>query len=92
MPGLTKDKTLREQLAALERLAAEYERVAGKPVGDDLMLGTFFRCLPQNIRQHILANDRVNFVLCSAGLCVVTHLPQPPPPAPKDPSINPYAL
>ena len=38
---------------ALERLSAEYERVAGKPVGDDLLLGTVIRCLPQAIRQRL---------------------------------------
>ena len=56
MPPFSKEKTLREQLASLERLATEYERIrriTGKSVGDDVLLGTVLRCLPQAIRQHI---------------------------------------
>ena len=53
MPRFSKEKTLREQLASLERLATEYERITGKSVGDDVLLGTVLRCLPQAIRQHI---------------------------------------
>ena len=53
MPPFSKEKTLREQLASLERLATEYERITGKSAGDDVLLGTVLRCLPQAIRQHI---------------------------------------
>ena len=34
-PGFSKDKTLREQIAGLERLSQEYVRVSSKDVGDD---------------------------------------------------------
>ena len=52
-PNFTKDKTLQEQVLALERISAEYTRASGRSVGDDIMLGTLVRCLPQNIRSHV---------------------------------------
>ena len=52
-PNFTKDKTLQEQVLALERISAEYTRVSGRSVGDDIMLGTLVRCLPHNIRSHV---------------------------------------
>ena len=51
-PSFTKDKTLQEQVFALERISAEYTRVSGNAVGEDVMLGTLLRCLPQAIRNH----------------------------------------
>ena len=53
VPTFTKDKTLREQMHGIERIAGEYERVTGRAVGDDVLLGTLVRCLPQAIRQHV---------------------------------------
>ena len=53
MPSFSKEKSLREHLVALERMASECQRVAGKPVGNDLLLGTVIRCLPQGIRNHL---------------------------------------
>ena len=53
MPSFSKEKTLREHLASLERMASEYERVSGKPIGEDLLLGTVIRCLPAQIRSHL---------------------------------------
>ena len=52
-PVFTKDKTLQEQLFALERISNEYTRVSGRSVGDDVLLGTLLRCLPAHIRSHI---------------------------------------
>ena len=52
-PVFTKEKTLQEQVFALERISAEYTRVSGRSVGEDIMLGTLLRCLPSNIRQHV---------------------------------------
>ena len=52
-PGFTKDRTLREQISALERLAQEYQLVTKKDVQDDLMLGTLIRALPANIRNQV---------------------------------------
>ena len=52
-PSFTKDKTLQEQVFALERISAEYTRVSGNAVGEDVMLGTLLRCLPQAIRNHV---------------------------------------
>ena len=52
-PSFTKDRTLREQISALERLAQEYQLVAKKEVQDDLMLGTLIRALPANIRNQV---------------------------------------
>ena len=51
--SFTKDKTLQEQVFALERISAEYTRVSGNAVGEDVMLGTLLRCLPQAIRNHV---------------------------------------
>ncbi|OLP74845.1 hypothetical protein AK812_SmicGene45505 [Symbiodinium microadriaticum] len=52
-PPFTKDKTLREQVATLDRLAQEYPRVAGKEPSDDILLGTLMRMLPSQIRAHL---------------------------------------
>ena len=52
-PAFTKDKTLQEQVFALERISNEYTRVSGRSVGDDVLLGTLLRCLPAHIRSHI---------------------------------------
>ena len=52
-PVFTKDKTLQEQVFALERISNEYTRVSGRSVGDDVLLGTLLRCLPAHIRSHI---------------------------------------
>ena len=52
-PSFAKDRTLREQISALERLAQEYQLVAKKEVQDDLMLGTLIRALPANIRNQV---------------------------------------
>ena len=52
-PNFTKDKTLQEQVLALERISAGYARVSGRSVEDDIMLGALVRCLPQNIRSHV---------------------------------------
>ena len=52
-PPFTKDKTLREQVATLDRLAQEYSRVAGKEPSDDILLGTLMRVLPSQIRAHL---------------------------------------
>ena len=52
-PVFTKDKTIQEQLFALERISNEYTRVSGRSVGDDVLLGTLLRCLPAHIRSHI---------------------------------------
>ena len=48
-----KDKTLREQVLALDRMALEYTKASGGPPGDDVLLGTLIRVLPQKIREHI---------------------------------------
>ena len=42
-----KDKTLREQVLALDRMALEYTKASGGPPGDDVLLGTLVRVLPQ---------------------------------------------
>ena len=52
-PGFSKDKTLREQIAGLERLSQEYVRVSSKDVGDEIMLGTLLRVLPGHIRSQM---------------------------------------
>ncbi|CAE7357043.1 RE1, partial [Symbiodinium sp. KB8] len=52
-PPFTKDKTLREQVATLDRLAQEYSRVAGQEPSDDILLGTLMRVLPSQIRAHL---------------------------------------
>ena len=52
-PAFTKDKTLQEQMFALERISNEYTRLSGRSVGDDVLLGTLLRCLPAHIRSHI---------------------------------------
>ena len=40
-------------MLALERISAEYTGVSGRSVGDDIMLETLVRCLPQNIGSHV---------------------------------------
>ena len=42
-------------LNALISVAGEYERVTGRAVGDDVLLGTLVRCLPQAIRESLEA-------------------------------------
>ena len=46
----TKDKILRVQVLALDRMALEYTKALG---GDDVLLGTLVRILSQKIRKHI---------------------------------------
>ena len=52
-PAFSKEKTLQEQVFGLERISHEYTRISGRSVGDDVLLGTLLRCLPQHIRNHI---------------------------------------
>ena len=52
-PGYTKDKSFREQVNTLERVADEYQKVAGVAIGPDVRLGVLVRVLPQHLRQHI---------------------------------------
>ena len=62
-PAFSKDKSLQEQVFALERMSAEYTRISGRSVGEDILLGTLLRCLPANIRQHcqLVMNDRTTY-------------------------------
>ena len=53
LPSFTKDKTMREQIDGLERIAQEYEKVSGSPISPDILLGTLIRVLPQQLRSHI---------------------------------------
>ena len=48
-----RDKSLREHIHGLERVANEYQRVTGRQPGEDVMLGTLVRCLPTAIKQHV---------------------------------------
>ena len=52
-PVFEKSKTLREQVDGLERVCGEYERVSGRAIDPNVMLGSLMRCLPQAIRQHV---------------------------------------
>ena len=40
LPRFGKDKSFHEHITAMERMAAEYEHVPGRPIGDDVLLGT----------------------------------------------------
>ena len=53
LPTFTKDRSLREQIHGLERVAHEYQRVTGRQPGEDVLLGTLVRCLPSAIKQHV---------------------------------------
>ena len=52
-PAFSKDRTIREQVDGLDRVAQEYERVSGLAVSPDIMLGTLVRVLPAHLRNHI---------------------------------------
>ena len=53
LPVFGRDKSLREHIHGLERVANEYQRVTGRQPGEDVMLGTLVRCLPTAIKQHV---------------------------------------
>ena len=52
-PAFTRDRTMLEQILALERLRNEYQTCSGKEVSDDLALSVLVKSLPQHVRQHI---------------------------------------
>ena len=52
-PSFTKEKTMHEQILALERLRSEYQSCSGKDISDDLALSVLVRALPAHIRQHV---------------------------------------
>ena len=52
-PHFTKDKTMREQIQSMERVAAEYAKISGHDVTPDVMLGVLLRVLPAQVRQHV---------------------------------------
>ncbi|CAE7252901.1 unnamed protein product, partial [Symbiodinium microadriaticum] len=53
LPTFSRDRSVREQIHGLERVADEYQRVTGRQPGEDVMLGTLVRCLPKAIKQHV---------------------------------------
>ena len=53
LPTFTKDRSLREQIQGLERVAEEYRKVTNNSPGEHVMLGTLVRCLPHALRQHV---------------------------------------
>ena len=52
-PGFTKDRSFREQINALERIADEYNKVSGQTITGDVRLGVLARVLPAHLRQHV---------------------------------------
>ncbi|CAE7264057.1 unnamed protein product [Symbiodinium sp. CCMP2592] len=53
LPSFGKDRSLREHIQGLERIAEEYQRVTGQYPGEEVMLGTLVRSLPSAIKQHV---------------------------------------
>ncbi|CAE7211814.1 hypothetical protein AK812_SmicGene29103 [Symbiodinium microadriaticum] len=53
LPTFSRDRSVREQIHGLERVADEYQMVTGRQPGEDVMLGTLVRCLPNAIKQHV---------------------------------------
>ncbi|CAE7237703.1 GIP [Symbiodinium sp. CCMP2592] len=53
LPSFGKDRSLREHIQGLERIAEEYQRVTGHYPGEEVMLGTLVRSLPSAIKQHV---------------------------------------
>ena len=53
LPTFTKDRSLREQIQGLERVAEEYRKVTNNLPGEHVMLETLVRCLPHALRQHV---------------------------------------
>ena len=53
LPPCVKDKTLREQIQSLERMATEYLQMSGSAPGPDVLPGTLTRVLPQRIRERV---------------------------------------
>ncbi|CAE7266432.1 unnamed protein product [Symbiodinium necroappetens] len=53
LPTFSRDRSVREQIHGLERVADEYQRATGRQPGEDVMLGTLVRCLPNAIKQHV---------------------------------------
>ncbi|CAE7692067.1 ent1, partial [Symbiodinium necroappetens] len=52
-PHFTKDKTMREQIQSMERVAAKYAKISGHDVTPDVMRGVLLRVLPAQVRQHV---------------------------------------
>lgn len=52
-PSFVKERTMLEQILAMERLRAEYQQCSGKDVSDDLALSVLVKALPRKVREHI---------------------------------------
>ena len=68
-PSFTKDRALREQISALERLAQEYQLVAKKEVQDDLMLGTLIKALT-SVTRFSSRSPRLPLTVTSRTACL----------------------
>eukprot|EP00435_Cladocopium_sp_Y103_P049904 s97_g15.t1 len=53
MPAFTKDRSCREQVQGMERLAEEYRKASGHEVNEDILLSTLIRVSPKHLQQHV---------------------------------------